>query len=183
MRNPAHAGHGESPASTSTNLEHSPSLGRVSPTLPDQLTIGEVADRSGIPHTALRFYEERGLIASERTAGNQRRYPRAVLRRLAFIRTAQRVGLSLEEIRDALATLPDGRTPTKSDWARLSKSWQEEIEARIDALRRLRDNLTGCIGCGCLSLKSCTLINTNDHLANFGPGAPRLKASSEGGIG
>ncbi|MFC5289165.1 redox-sensitive transcriptional activator SoxR [Actinokineospora guangxiensis] len=155
----------------------------MSPTLPDHLTIGEVADRSGIPHTALRFYEDRGLITAHRTAGNQRRYPRATLRRLAFIRTAQRVGLSLEEIRDALATLPDGRTPTKSDWARLSKSWHDEIEARIDSLQRLRDNLTGCIGCGCLSLKSCTLINTNDHLANFGPGAPRLKASTEGGIG
>ncbi|GGS37982.1 MULTISPECIES: redox-sensitive transcriptional activator SoxR [Actinokineospora] len=155
----------------------------MSPTLPEQLTIGEVADRSGIPHTALRFYEERGLITAHRSAGNQRRYPRAVLRRLAFIRTAQRVGLSLEEIRDALATLPDGRTPTKADWARLSKSWQAEIDTRIDALQRLRDNLTDCIGCGCLSLKSCTLINTEDRLAAYGPGAPRLKASSEGGIG
>jgi MerR family redox-sensitive transcriptional activator SoxR len=146
------------------------------------LTIGEVADRSGVPHTALRFYEERGLITSERTAGNQRRYARAVLRRLAFIRTAQRVGLSLEEIHDALDLLPERRTPTKVDWSKLSKSWRGEIEARIDALQRLRDNLTSCIGCGCLSLKSCGLINSDDDLAKFGPGAPRLKAATEGGI-
>jgi MerR family redox-sensitive transcriptional activator SoxR len=146
------------------------------------LTIGEVADRSGVPHTALRFYEERGLIASERTAGNQRRYARAVLRRLAFIRTAQRVGLSLEEIHAALDLLPERRTPTKVDWTRLSKGWRGEIDARIDALQRLRDNLTSCIGCGCLSLKSCGLINTDDRMAAFGVGAPKLKASSEGGI-
>lgn len=146
------------------------------------LTIGEVADRSGVPHTALRFYEERGLITSERTAGNQRRYSRAVLRRLAFIRTAQRVGLSLEEIHDALDLLPERRTPTKVDWSKLSKSWRGEIEARIDALQRLRDNLTSCIGCGCLSLKSCGLINSDDALATLGPGAPRLKAATEGGI-
>ncbi|WP_026422182.1 redox-sensitive transcriptional activator SoxR [Actinokineospora inagensis] len=151
--------------------------------LPDALTIGEVADRSGVPHTALRFYEERGLIAAERTAGNQRRYPRAVLRRLAFIRTAQRVGLSLEEIHEALDTLPERRTPTKVDWARLSKTWRGELEARIDSLQRLRDNLTSCIGCGCLSLKSCTLMNDDDQLATFGPGAPKLKAATEGGIG
>ncbi|RLK62240.1 MULTISPECIES: redox-sensitive transcriptional activator SoxR [Actinokineospora] len=151
-------------------------------TLPDSLTIGEVADRSGVPHTALRFYEERGLIFSERTSGNQRRYPRAVLRRLAFIRTAQRVGLSLEEIHAALDTLPERRTPTKLDWARLSKAWRTELDARIDALQRLRDNLTSCVGCGCLSLKSCHLVNTDDRLAAFGPGAPRLKAASEGGI-
>ncbi|WP_018684510.1 redox-sensitive transcriptional activator SoxR [Actinokineospora enzanensis] len=150
--------------------------------LPELLTIGEVADRSGVPHTALRFYEERGLITSERTAGNQRRYPRAVLRRLAFIRTAQRVGLTLEEIHDALDTLPDKRTPTKMDWSRLSKAWRGELEARIDSLQRLRDNLSSCIGCGCLSLKSCLLINSEDQLAAFGPGAPKLKAGSEGGI-
>ncbi|WP_156757364.1 redox-sensitive transcriptional activator SoxR [Actinokineospora pegani] len=150
--------------------------------LPDSLTIGEVADRSGVPHTALRFYEERGLIHSVRTAGNQRRYPRAVLRRLAFVRTAQRVGLSLEEIHDALATLPDQRTPTKSDWHRLSKTWRGELNARIDSLQRLRDNLESCIGCGCLSLKSCHLINTDDVLAKYGPGAPRLRAGTEGGI-
>lgn len=149
--------------------------------LPEMLTIGQVADRSGVAHTALRFYEDRGLISSVRTAGNQRRYARSVLRRLAFIRTAQRVGLSLEDVRDALATLPDGRTPTKSDWARLSKTWQSELEARIESLQKLRDRLTGCIGCGCLSLRSCTLQNNDDVMAGFGPGAPGLKAASEGG--
>ena len=152
------------------------------PKLPETLTIGEVAERSGVPHTALRFYEERGLIASERTTGNQRRYHRAVLRRLAFIRTAQRVGLSLEEIHDALENLPDRRTPTKSDWARLSHSWRGELDARIDALHRLRDKLTVCIGCGCLSLKSCNLYNHDDQLARMGAGAPGLKAATEGGI-
>ena len=152
------------------------------PKLPDMLTIGEVADRSGVPHTALRFYEERGLIVSVRTAGNQRRYHRAVLRRLAFIRTAQRVGLSLEEIHEALENLPGGRTPTKTDWTRLSHAWRHELDARIDALHRLRDRLTVCIGCGCLSLKSCTLYNHDDRLARLGPGAPVLKASTEGGI-
>ena len=152
------------------------------PKLPDMLTIGEVVQRSGFPHTALRFYEERGLIAAERTAGNQRRYPRAVLRRLAFIRTAQRVGLSLEEIRDALDTLPDRRAPTRSDWARLSQHWRAELDVRIDALHRLRDRLTGCIGCGCLSLKSCALINQDDRMARLGPGAPLLKPAAEGGL-
>jgi MerR family redox-sensitive transcriptional activator SoxR len=158
--------------------------GRVGdvPKLPDVLTIGEVARRSGVPHTALRFYEERGLIFAERTAGNQRKYARAVLRRLAFIRTAQRVGLSLEEIHEALATLPEGRTPTKADWARLSNVWRGELDARIDAMQRLRDRLTACIGCGCLSLKSCHLMNHDDVLAELGPGAARLKAASEGGI-
>nr|WP_121008328.1 redox-sensitive transcriptional activator SoxR [Saccharothrix australiensis] len=149
--------------------------------LPEMLTIGQVAERSGVPHTALRFYEERGLITSERTAGNQRRYARSVLRRLAFIRTAQRVGLSLEDVHDALATLPDNRTPTKSDWSRLSASWQTELDARIDALIRLRDRLTSCIGCGCLSLRSCFLHNFEDEQAVDGPGAPKLKPACEGG--
>jgi MerR family transcriptional regulator, redox-sensitive transcriptional activator SoxR len=151
--------------------------------LPDHLTIGQVAERSGVPHTALRFYEESGLISAERTAGNQRRYPRAVLRRLAFIRTAQRVGLSLEQIREALADLPSGRRqPTKNDWARLSRAWRAELDTRIDALQRLRDRLTSCIGCGCLSLRTCALHNTDDRMAALGPGAPRLKAVSEGGV-
>ncbi|RKT56834.1 MerR family redox-sensitive transcriptional activator SoxR [Saccharothrix australiensis] len=149
--------------------------------MPEMLTIGQVAERSGVPHTALRFYEERGLITSERTAGNQRRYARSVLRRLAFIRTAQRVGLSLEDVHDALATLPDNRTPTKSDWSRLSASWQTELDARIDALIRLRDRLTSCIGCGCLSLRSCFLHNFEDEQAVDGPGAPKLKPACEGG--
>ncbi|GDY33678.1 redox-sensitive transcriptional activator SoxR [Gandjariella thermophila] len=149
--------------------------------LPDLLTIGQVVQRSGIPHTALRFYEDRGLITSERTAGNQRRYQRGVLRRLAFIRAAQRVGLSLEQIRDALATLPDGRVPTRTDWQRLSRTWRAELDARIDALQRLRDRLTSCIGCGCLSLKTCSLHNADDRFAADGPGAPRLRPVCEGG--
>lgn len=150
-------------------------------TLPSQLTIGQVSERSGVSHTTLRFYEDAGLIRAERTSGNQRRYPRAVLRQLAFIKTAQRVGLSLEQIREALATLPDGRTPTKSDWARLSQTWRSELDARIDALQRLRDRLTSCIGCGCLSLKTCALHNQDDEMAAFGPGAARLRAAAEGG--
>lgn len=150
--------------------------------LANHLTIGQVAERSGVPHTALRFYEDRGLIAAERTAGNQRRYPRAILRRVAFIRSAQRVGLTLEEISDALATLPHDHAPTKADWSRLSKKWRTELDARIDALQRLRDSLTGCIGCGCLSLRSCALFNHDDQLSRLGPGAPRLKPISEGGL-
>lgn len=150
--------------------------------LAQHLTIGQVADRSGVPHTALRFYEDRGLIASERTSGNQRRYPRTILRRIAFIRSAQRVGLSLEEISEALSTLPTDHAPTKADWTRLSKKWHGELNARIDALQRLRDSLTGCIGCGCLSLRSCSLFNNDDRLARAGPGAVKLKPTSEGGL-
>jgi MerR family redox-sensitive transcriptional activator SoxR len=145
------------------------------------LSIGQVAERSGVSHTTLRFYEDAGLISAERTAGNQRRYPRSVLRQLAFIRTAQRVGLTLDQIREALATLPEGRTPSKSDWAKLSQSWQTELDARIDALHRLRDRLTSCIGCGCLSLRTCALYNHDDEMAAYGPGAPKLRAASEGG--
>jgi len=150
--------------------------------LPDWLSIGQVSERSGVAQTALRFYEERGLITAERTAGNQRRYPRSVLRRLAFIRTAQRVGLSLEDIGAALATLPERRTPTKADWARLSRQWKTELDARIDSLQRLRDKLAGCVGCGCLSLRSCALYNNDDELARFGPGASKLRPAVEGGI-
>ncbi|ASO19508.1 MerR family redox-sensitive transcriptional activator SoxR [Actinoalloteichus hoggarensis] len=149
--------------------------------LRDQLTIGEVATRSGVPHTALRFYEQRGLISSERTGGNQRRYARTVLRRLAFIRAAQRVGMSLDRIADALATLPADTSPTKAHWARLSASWQEELDARIDGMQRLRDRLASCIGCGCLSLRSCSLHNTDDQLADLGAGATGLQPTSEGG--
>jgi MerR family transcriptional regulator, redox-sensitive transcriptional activator SoxR len=149
---------------------------------PATLTIGEVVRRSGVAHSALRFYEERGLIRAERTAGNQRRYPREVLRRLAFIRAGQRVGLSLEDIGAALAELPDGRTPTTRDWQRLSRSWRAELDARIDGLVRLRDRLTGCIGCGCLSLRACSLYNTDDELAALGPGSAKLKPVTEGGV-
>lgn len=146
------------------------------------LTIGEVAHRSGVPQTALRFYEDKGLISATRTGGNQRRYERVVLRRLAFIRAAQRVGLSLEQIAGALATLPDDHAPTKTDWTRLSRSWRDELDARIDGLQRLRDQLTGCIGCGCLSLRSCALQNPDDRMAEQGPGAPRLAPARDGGV-
>ena len=135
------------------------------------LTIGELAARSGAAPSALRYYESRGLISSERTAGNQRRYPRAMLRRVAFIRTAQRVGLSLDEIAEALAGLPAGRAPARADWARLSAAWRPRIDAQIARLERLRDKLDGCIGCGCLSLDRCALNNPDDEAAARGPGA------------
>ena len=139
------------------------------------LTIGELAERSGVAPSALRFYEDRGLIASRRTTGNQRRYARATLRRVAFIRTAQRVGLTLEEVSEALATLPEGRTPTKADWARLSRSWRPRLDEQIRRIELLRDRLDGCIGCGCLSLRTCSLINPGDWLAQEGPGPVRLR--------
>ncbi|SDP43544.1 MerR family transcriptional regulator, redox-sensitive transcriptional activator SoxR [Actinopolyspora xinjiangensis] len=147
-----------------------------------KLTIGELAERSGIATTALRFYEDRGLITSTRTSGNQRRYERSVLRRLAFIRAAQRVGLALEDIAEALRTLPDDHAPTRTDWARLSERWRDELDARIDGLQRLRDRLTGCIGCGCLSLNTCSLHNPDDRMATDGPAAPRLRPKAEGGL-
>ena len=134
------------------------------------LSIGQVAERSGVAASALRFYEREGLIHSERSAGGQRRYPREVLRRVSFIRIAQRVGLSLEEIRAAMASLPEGRTPTKTDWERLSRSWRAQLDDRIAVLERLRDRLTGCIGCGCLSLKTCALSNAGDAAAGLGSG-------------
>jgi MerR family redox-sensitive transcriptional activator SoxR len=136
-----------------------------------RLTIGELAVRSGVPASALRFYESRGLITSSRSGGNQRRYDRAQLRRVAFIRIAQRVGLSLEEITAALATLPGGRTPTKRDWARLSAHWRSRLDEQIALLQSLRDRLTNCIGCGCLSLQRCRISNPEDTLAGDGPGA------------
>jgi MerR family redox-sensitive transcriptional activator SoxR len=135
-----------------------------------ELTIGELSDRSGVATSAIRYYEDRGLVASRRTTGNQRRYERAMLRRLAFIRTVQRVGLTLDEIEDALATLPSNRTPTKADWTRLSRGWRPRLDAQIAQLERLRDTLDSCIGCGCLSLKRCTLSNPGDVVAARGPG-------------
>ena len=136
----------------------------------ETLTIGELAARSGVPPSALRFYESRGLIRSVRTGGNQRRYDRTELRRVAFVRIAQRVGLSLDEIAGALATLPGGRTPTKADWARLSAVWRARLDEQIALLERLRDRLTGCIGCGCLSLRRCRISNPDDERAADGPG-------------
>lgn len=134
------------------------------------LSIGEVAERTGLATSALRFYERQGLIGAERTAGHQRRFRRDVLRRVSFIRSAQRVGLSLEEIRSALASLPSGRAPTKAEWSRLSRSWRSRIEERLALLEGLRDQLDSCIGCGCLSLKACALYNSDDQAAGFGAG-------------
>lgn len=139
------------------------------------LTIGELSQRSGVATSALRYYETQGLVHAERTAGNQRRYRRAALRRVAFVRSAQRVGLTLEEISEALATLPEGRTPTKADWTRLSQSWRPRIDAQIERLERLRERLDGCIGCGCLSLRTCSLSNPGDAVADRGPGAVYLE--------
>ncbi len=135
-----------------------------------RLTIGELAARSGAATSALRFYEAKGLLSSERTAGGHRVYPRSTLRRVAFVRAAQRVGLTLEEIRTALDKLPSARTPTTDDWTRLSRSWQSRLDQRIVELQRLRDELGECIGCGCLSLKTCSLYNPGDQAAALGTG-------------
>ncbi len=142
----------------------------------DLLTIGEISARAGIAHSAIRFYESQGLISSERTAGNQRRFRRSTLRRIAFIRSAQRVGLSLDEIAAALTALPQGRTPDRSDWTRLSSTWRPRIDARIDQLLKLRDSLDTCIGCGCLSLTHCALQNPDDTACLTGAGARYLES-------
>ncbi len=148
------------------------------PALPDHLSIGELSQRCGVAPSALRFYEAQGLIDAERTPSGQRRYARATIRRVAFVRAAQRVGLDLAEIRDALDALPSGRTPTKADWARLSRGWRARLDGRIEALVRLRDSLDGCIGCGCLSLRSCALSNPDDMAAAGGSG-PRYLLGDE----
>ena len=140
---------------------------------PQELTVGQLATRSGVAVSAVHFYEAKGLIKGWRTAGNQRRYPRAMLRRIAVIKVAQRVGLPLSIIRDALLSLPKGRTPTEKDWAVLSTRWRGDLDERIKRLQKLRNELTNCIGCGCLSLDSCPLYNPGDKLAEEGPG-PRL---------
>jgi MerR family redox-sensitive transcriptional activator SoxR len=152
----------------------------VSQISPDarELTVGQLAARSGVAVSALHFYESKGLISSRRTAGNQRRFGRDMLRRVAFIRVSQRVGIPLATIREALARLPDERTPTRADWARLSAAWQAELDARIEQLQRLRDDLTDCIGCGCLSLAQCRLSNPDDEAAGQGPG-PRVLLSGD----
>jgi MerR family transcriptional regulator, redox-sensitive transcriptional activator SoxR len=144
---------------------------RGMPLLPDQIPIGVLAARSGVSTSALRFYESRGLIRASRNSGNQRRYPRYTLRRVAFIRAAQRVGLSLDEIQAALAGLPTDKAPAKADWARLSQGWRPRLDARIKEMEKLRDELTGCIGCGCLSLRTCRLINRDDVAAVDGAGS------------
>lgn len=137
----------------------------------DHLTVSEVAERSGFAASALRYYERQGLITAGRTAGGQRRYDRSVLRRLAFVAAARHVGLTLDEVREALALLPDERTPTKADWTRISRSWRRRLDAEIAALEQLRDGLTSCIGCGCLSLQRCRISNPQDVVAPEGPGA------------
>lgn len=140
----------------------------------DRIPMGEVTRRSGFAASAVRFYESQGLISAERSAGGQRMFERSVLRRLAFIRAASNIGLSLEEIRAELATLPAGRTPTKADWSRISRHWRGRLEDRIRALEKLRDNLDSCIGCGCLSLQRCSVSNPGDIAATETSGAAYL---------
>lgn len=146
----------------------------AAPNPTDWLEIGTLARRAGVTASALRFYEAQGLLSGARSDSGRRRYPRATLRRVAFIRVAQSVGLSLSEIRAALDALPDQRTPTQADWQRLSRSWQPVLDARIDALTQLRDQLAACIGCGCLSMQKCRLYNPADGAARLGAGARYL---------
>ena len=143
----------------------------------DLLTVSDVAHRSGFAPSAIRFYEKQGLIAASRTSGGQRRFERSMLRRLAFIRAARNVGLSLDEIAAALQTLPGNRTPTRADWSRLSKQWRARLDDQIAGLIALRDSLDSCIGCGCLSLKRCAISNPSDTAATAGPGAVYLPKS------
>ena len=151
---------------------------QMPPQMPPQrgelLSVGQMAERSGVTVSTLHFYERKGLIKSHRSTGNQRRYRRDTLRKLAVIRVAQRMGMPLETIRDALARLPDERAPTLADWRRLSTAWRAELDERIAQLQGLRDQLTDCIGCGCLSLKRCRLRNPGDALAEHGAGPRRL---------
>ena len=142
-----------------------------------EFSVGQIAARAGLAPSAVRWYEAQGLVSSTRTAGGARRYPRSVLRRLAFVRAAQNVGLSLAEIRSALGTLPEGRTPTARDWARLSAGWRSRLDEQIAALTQLRDGLSSCIGCGCLSLDRCALSNAGDLAAREGAGARWLPPS------
>jgi MerR family redox-sensitive transcriptional activator SoxR len=146
-----------------------------------ELSIGEVASRSGVAPSALRFYERRGLIAASRTDGNQRRYERAVLRRLAFIQAGRAAGISLAAIHASLNGLPKGRTPSRKDWERLSNRWRDDLDARIVTLEALRDRLTTCIGCGCLSIDRCELLNPDDEAVANGPGAHYLTADGPRG--
>jgi MerR family transcriptional regulator, redox-sensitive transcriptional activator SoxR len=144
----------------------------------DELTIGELSDRSGVAPSALRFYEAQGLLRAHRTSGNQRRYNRATLRTVALIRAGRSAGIPLEEIRAALETLPAQRTPTRRDWERLSRGWRADIDERIATLQALRTRLTTCIGCGCLSIDRCTLLNPDDEAATLGAGAHYLRRDS-----
>jgi MerR family redox-sensitive transcriptional activator SoxR len=143
------------------------------------MTVGQLAARSGVAVTALHFYESKGLIHSTRSSGNQRRYPREALRRVAVIKMAQRLGIPLATIHEALKTLPVGRAPTAADWQRLSEQWRQDLTQRIDKLLMLRDQLDGCIGCGCLSLQSCPLRNCDDQLGVQGPGPQLLEPGAD----
>ena len=145
------------------------------------LTIGELSRRSGVSASALRFYERQGLIESTRTEGNQRRYASVALRRVAFVQAGRAAGVPLADVRAALDSLPRGKAPTKRDWERLSRSWRRELDARIDTLQALRDRLTTCIGCGCLSLRTCALLNPGDEAAALGGGAHYLRRVSPRG--
>ena len=145
------------------------------------LTVGEVAERSGVAVSALHFYERKGLIHSRRSAGNQRRYHRDVLRRVAVIKVAQRIGIPLAEAAEALASLPEARSPNARDWSRLSARWRQELDERIQRLTQLRDQLSDCIGCGCLSMTACRLRNPGDELSEHGPGARRWEGDLPGG--
>jgi MerR family redox-sensitive transcriptional activator SoxR len=142
-----------------------------------ELTVGQLAERSGVAVSALHFYEREGLISSRRTSGNQRRFRRDTLRRVALVRIAQRVGIPLAEVRAALDELPGDQPPNRQDWQRLSQHWHDQLDARIRGLEQLRDEFTGCIGCGCLSLDRCRLANPGDRLAGEGPGPRRLVSS------
>ena len=144
---------------------------------PKLLTIGEVSRRTGVATSAIRFYESIGLVESERTSGNQRRFQRAIIRRVAVVKAAQRAGIPLEEIGQALSTLPVGRAPSRADWERLSRSWNRHLEERITRLVKIREDLTGCIGCGCLSLEKCALFNPDDELAESLGSTSKLETS------
>jgi len=146
--------------------------------MPREFTIGQLSDRSGVSQSALRFYERKGLIAAERSTGNQRRYPAITLRRVALVQAGKSAGIPLERIKAALDTLPADRAPTKRDWERLSRHWRRELDLRIATLEAIRGRLTGCIGCGCLSLKRCALLNPDDEAAQRGPGAHFLLSGS-----
>jgi MerR family transcriptional regulator, redox-sensitive transcriptional activator SoxR len=155
---------------------HGPEL---PPGIPGELSVGEVAKRSGVAVSTLHYYEAEGLIRSWRNSGNQRRYAREVLRRVAVIKVAQRTGIPLASIKKALATLPNGRTPTADDWVKLSSRWKADLDERLAQLTRLRDELAGCIGCGCLSIGTCPLRNEGDRLAKLGPG-PHFREDAQG---
>jgi MerR family redox-sensitive transcriptional activator SoxR len=148
-----------------------------------ELSIGELSERSGVTQSALRFYERQGLIAARRTEGNQRRYPSVTLRRVALVQAGKAAGVPLERVREALDVLPDGTQPTKRDWERLSSAWRAELDERIATLQSVRDRLTTCIGCGCLSLQTCRLLNPDDEAASLGGGAHYLRRVSPRGRG